>query len=240
MALARGRLILGINCAYHESAAALVRDGEVCFAIEEERLTRTKHAKTARVTNPDELPWNAIRACLAAVPGATLSDLDAIAYSLVPDRRLALIDGDPYEIDDNDGLRHQTRRRRIQSARAGSSATFWPAPPATNRWPRRFHFVPHHRAHAASAFYASPFRRAAVLVVDGIGETSTAWLGRGSPRRSRRNRGNSLPSLDRHALGAGRRLSRLHGIRCLQGHGTGRIRRPRRFASEFDRLFRRR
>ena len=45
MARARGRLILGVNCAYHESAAALVRDGEVCFAIEEERLTRTKHAK---------------------------------------------------------------------------------------------------------------------------------------------------------------------------------------------------
>ncbi len=104
MARARGRLILGVNCAYHESAAALVRDGEVSFAIEEERLTRTKHAKTAQVTNPDELPWNAIRACLAAGPGAVLSDLDAIAYSLAPGRRLALIGGDPYEIDDEMGF----------------------------------------------------------------------------------------------------------------------------------------
>ena len=67
----RAGLILGINCAYHESAAALVRDGEVVFAIEEERLTRTKHAKTAQVTNPDELPWNAIRACLEAAPDAS-------------------------------------------------------------------------------------------------------------------------------------------------------------------------
>ena len=84
MARGRGRLVLGINCAYHESAAALVRDGEVCFAIEEERLTRVKHAKTARVTNPDELPWHAIRACLEAGPARHSSDLDAIAYSLVP------------------------------------------------------------------------------------------------------------------------------------------------------------
>ena len=79
-------------------------DGEVCFAIEEERLTRVKHAKTARVTNPDELPWNAIRSCLDAAPGASLSDLDAIAYSLVPHRRLALIGIDPYEIDDAAGF----------------------------------------------------------------------------------------------------------------------------------------
>ena len=91
-------LILGINCAYHESAAALVRDGEVVFAIEEERFTRIKHAKTARVSNPDELPWNAIRACLESVPDAQLSDLDAIAYSLAPGRRLALIGVDPYEL----------------------------------------------------------------------------------------------------------------------------------------------
>src|ERR1022692_3789976 len=104
MALARGRLILGINCAYHESAAALVRDGEVVFAVEEERFTRTKHAKTARVSNPDELPWNAIGACLESVPDRTLSDLDAIAYSLVPGRRLALIGVDPYELDDDTGF----------------------------------------------------------------------------------------------------------------------------------------
>ena len=177
MALARGRLILGINCAYHESAAALVRDGEVCFAIEEERLTRIKHAKTARVSNPDELPWNAIRACLEAAPGATLSDLDAIAYSLVPGRRLALIGGDPYEIDDDMGF--GTRRgeeefnRRVLGiphilARAAGDESL----------AERFHFVPHHRAHAASAFYASPF-------------PARGHSGRGRDRRDRRRRGSA-------------------------------------------------
>ena len=57
---------------------------EVVFAVEEERFTRVKHAKQARVSNPDELPWNAIRACLEFVPDSKLSQVDAIAYSLAP------------------------------------------------------------------------------------------------------------------------------------------------------------
>ena len=176
----RAGLILGINCAYHESAAALVRDGEVCFAVEEERLTRVKHAKTAQVTNPDELPWQAIRACLDASPGATLSDLDAIAYSLAPDRRLALIGVDPYEIDDD--MAFGTRRGEAEFNRRVRAVPRILANAAGDEsLVDRFHFVPHHRAHAASAFGASLFRQAAILVVDGIGETATAWLGRGSP-----------------------------------------------------------
>jgi carbamoyltransferase len=179
MALHRGCLILGVNCAYHESASALVRDGEVLLAVEEERLTRSKHAKTARVSNPDELPWNAIRACLEAAPPAALSDLDAIAYSLAPGRRLALIGGDPYEIEDDVGF--GTRRGEEEfNARVLGIPQLLARAAGDDSLVERFHFVPHHRAHAASAFYASPFPAAAVLVVDGIGETATAWLGRGS------------------------------------------------------------
>jgi carbamoyltransferase len=181
MALPRGRLILGINSAYHESAAAIVRDGEVVCAIEEERLTRIKHAKTPSVSNPDELPWNAIRACLHAAEGATLRDVSVIAYSLEPGRRLALIDCDPYEIDDETGFgtgagEEEFDRRVLSIPSALADAA------GDNSVATRFQFIRHHRAHAASAFYASPFRRAAVLVIDGIGETSTAWLGRGEPR----------------------------------------------------------
>ena len=145
-----GSLILGINCAYHESAAALIRDGEVSFAIEEERLTRAKHAKTARVSNPDELPWNAIRACLEAAPGRTLSDLDAIAYSLVPDRRLALIGSDPYEIED--GVGFGSRQGEVEFNRASCGIPHMLARAAgDDSLAGRFHFVPHHCAHAASA-----------------------------------------------------------------------------------------
>ena len=180
MALARGRLILGINCAYHESAAALVRGGKVVFAVEEERFTRIKHAKKARVSNPDELPWNAIRACLEFVPETTLSELDAIAYSLAPGRRLAMVGADPYVLDDDSRIRNVTGRGGIQPAQCSEFRRCWPARRMIESIVDRFHFVSHHRAHAASAFYASPFPTAAILVVDGIGEESTAWLGRGT------------------------------------------------------------
>ena len=115
------------------------------------------------------------------IPGVTLSDLDAIAYSLVPDRRLALIGGDPYEIDDGDGLRHQRPVKRNSTGASWAFRAFWPAPPVMNPWPRGFTscriIAPTPRVHSIRLRFA----QAAILVVDGIGETSTAWLGRGSP-----------------------------------------------------------
>jgi carbamoyltransferase len=236
MALARGRLYLGINCAYHESAAALVRDGEAIFAVEEERFTRTKHAKSARVSNPDELPWNAVRACLEFVPEARLSDLDAIAYSLAPGRRLALVGGDPYELDDNRGFGsargEEEFNRRVLGiphtlARAGDDESI----------ARRFRFVPHHRAHAASAFYASPFAHAAILVIDGIGEESTAWLGRGTA--------DGLQVLEEiaypHSIGMlWERLAVYLGFTefdACKVMGLAAYGDDRRFAAEYDRLF---
>jgi carbamoyltransferase len=237
MARGRGRLVLGINCAYHESAAALVRDGEVCFAIEEERLTRVKHAKTAQVTNPDELPWHAIRACLEAAGGAALADVDAIAYSLVPDRRLELIGVDPYDIDDE--MAFGTRRgeqefnRRVLGIPAKVALAAGDASLV-----ERFRFIPHHRAHAASAFYASPFRRAAVLVVDGIGETATAWLGRGSPDGIEPIEEVAYP----HSIGMlWERVALYLGFTefdACKVMGLAAYGNPRSFASEYDRLFR--
>jgi carbamoyltransferase len=236
MALSRGRLILGINCAYHESAAALVRDGEVVFAVEEERFTRTKHAKKAHVSNPDELPWNSIRACLEFVPETRLSELDAIAYSLVPGRRLTLIGGDPYELDDDTGFGtskgEQEFERRLLGvphvlARAAGDPSIV----------ERFAFVPHHRAHAASTFYASPFPNAAVLVVDGIGEESTVWLGRGSALGLQRVEEipypNSIGMLwERVAVYLGFTEFDACKVMGLAAYGD-----HRRFAPEFDRLF---
>lgn len=233
----RGRLILGINCAYHESAAALVRDGEVEFAIEEERLTRRKHAKAARVTNPDELPWHAIRACLESSPDLALSNLDAIAYSLEPHRRLALIDVDPYPIDDHmafgtrSGEEEFDRRvlgiPRILAGAAGDESLI-----------HRCHFVPHHRAHAASAFHASPFRHAAILVVDGIGESATTWLGRGTPdgleKLEQLDYPQSIGMLwERVAVYLGFTEFDACKVMGLAAYGD-----PESFASEYDRLFR--
>lgn len=91
-------LVLGINAAYHESAAALVRGSEVLFAVEDERLTRVKHGKSPSVHNPHVLPDKAIEACLAHA-GVRLQDVDALAYSLQPGRRRAGVDPDPVDTE---------------------------------------------------------------------------------------------------------------------------------------------
>src|SRR5829696_8300576 len=75
--------ILGINAAFHDSSACLVRDGQVVAAAEEERFTRQKHHKRAAPYNAHALPFHAIDYCLASA-GLRLSDLDDVAYSFDP------------------------------------------------------------------------------------------------------------------------------------------------------------
>jgi len=170
-------LILGVNAAYHESAAVLLRGDEVVLAVEEERFSRRKHGKSAQIDNPDQLPWQAIQACLDA-GGVGFADLDAIGYALLPGLRQATVGLDLSDVEEG-GFGSATGEaefdRRVRSVpallaeRAGDPALA-----------ERVRFVSHHLAHAASAFYASPFAEAAVLVIDGIGEKSTCWLGTGS------------------------------------------------------------
>jgi carbamoyltransferase len=172
-------LVLGLNAAYHESAAAIIRGFEVVFAAEEERYTREKHTKVARVTNPDQLPWFAIRDCLRAANCTRLSDVDAVAYSLMPGKRVAMIRSDPYPISEFVGFGTEwgehTFDHRVRSVpQIINTAT------EASSLDARFHFIPHHLAHAACAYYASGLKSAAVLVVDGIGESATTWLGKGS------------------------------------------------------------
>lgn len=169
-------LVLGINAAYHQSAAALCRGTELLFAVEEERFSRIKHAKAARVDNPDELPWQAIDACCQAA-GISLAELDGIAYSLLPGRRSATVGLDPYSLPLGAFGTVEGEDRfdaavcavpRLIADRAGDPALA-----------ERVHFVAHHRAHGREAFFGSGWQQSAVLVVDGIGESATAWLGVG-------------------------------------------------------------
>ncbi|HEY8426912.1 MAG TPA: carbamoyltransferase N-terminal domain-containing protein, partial [Sandaracinaceae bacterium] len=165
-------LILGINAAFEESSAALVRDGRIVMAVEEERLTRVKHAKRARPCDADALPWNAIERCLDAA-GAKLRDVDAIGFSFAP-RRPTGFELHPWSTEDPDGERERRVRGvpALLAARANASALA-----------ERVELLPHHLCHAASAFYTSPFESAAVLVLDSVGESTTAWLGRGRGAR---------------------------------------------------------
>lgn len=173
-------LILGINAAYHEPAAALLVDGNLSFFVEEERINRVKHGKPSRLDNADVLPEAAIRMCLSSV-GATLDDVDLIGFSFDGTGRRRNIGVDRYAdaggwgTTDGENSFHDSLMRvpaRLESL---------------GRRPLggRFRWVPHHVAHAASAFLASPYDRALVLAVDGIAEFDTMLVALGEETRIR-------------------------------------------------------
>jgi carbamoyltransferase len=152
---------LGINAIYHDPAAALVVDGRVVAAAEEERFSRRKHGKRPVPFSAWELPEQAMRWCLAEA-GLTPADLDAVGYSFDPAIAAEMPD-DPY-----DPVRVDYARRA-----AGFLAE---ALPGLDR--DKVRFVEHHVAHAASAGLAAPTRTSSVLVVDGRGEAHSHLAGR--------------------------------------------------------------
>ncbi len=160
--------VLGVSALYHNAAAALVRGGEIRSAVEEERFTRRKQ--------DPRFPDRAIAHCLAQLaPGEAL---DAVAFyedeALSFDRVLSVAAAHA------PGSLGTWRRAAAQMLgdKARIHARLAEAcPPGT-----RLLKVDHHRAHAASAFYPSPFAEAAVLVVDGVGEWSTTSIHRADAR----------------------------------------------------------
>src|SRR5205823_8452891 len=134
---------LGVNAVFHDPAAALVVDGEVVAAAEEERFSRRKHGKPPVAFSTWELPERAARWCLEEA-GLEPAELDAVAYSYDPDLAPGL-NGD-ITADAWEGLRTlfvQRAPRFLRTALPGLD-------------PNRVRFVPHHLAHAASAFLAAP------------------------------------------------------------------------------------
>ncbi len=185
---------LGINAAFHDSSACLVRDGSVVAAAEEERFTRIKHAKRPTPFAAYELPYHAIDYCLQRA-AIELADLDHIAYAYDPAQALRGREASgitlAFEPSANpppgwdspweplfvsyivnaprqllDGVPHHLQ------ARFGHR----------ERMRYRWHFLDHHLAHEASAFLPSPFTEAAVMTLDGRGErvTTSYAVGRGS------------------------------------------------------------
>lgn len=157
--------VLGINAVFHDPAAALVIDGEIVAASEEERFSRRKHGKRPVPFSTWELPEQSARWCLEHA-GLSPADLDAVAYSYDP----ALAPRTEGEITAYgwEGLRTLYARRAplfLRSAFPGLD-------------PGRVRFVPHHVAHAASAYLAGPCDSCAVMVVDGRGERTSYLAGR--------------------------------------------------------------
>ncbi|MGX5359684.1 carbamoyltransferase family protein [Kocuria sp. KH4] len=152
---------LGINAIFHDPAAALVVDGRVVAAAEEERFSRRKHGKRPVPFSAWELPEQAMRWCLAEA-GLTPADLDAVGYSFDPAIAAEMPD-DPY-----DPVRVDYARR--------APGFLAEALPGLDR--DKVRFVEHHVAHAASAGLAAPSRTSSVLVVDGRGEAHSHLAGR--------------------------------------------------------------
>jgi carbamoyltransferase len=158
--------ILGINAVFHDSAAALVVDGQIVAAAEEERFTRRKHGKQAVPFATWELPVHAARWCLAHA-GLQPSDIDAVGYSYDP----RLMHGGT---DDLEGLdRDWEYLRTLYAERA--PRFLQTALPGID--PGALHYVRHHVAHAASASLASPYPDSAVLTTDGRGERTSMLAG---------------------------------------------------------------
>ena len=163
--------ILGISAFYHDSAAALVVDGEVVAAAQEERFTRKKHDY--------DFPKHAVDFCLDHA-GLTAADVDYVGFYDKPIRKF---------------------ERLLETYLAFAPAGYRSFRKALPLWlkqklhlPRimnenldgycgRYVFTDHHESHAASAFFPSPFEEAAIITFDGVGEWSTACFGTGRGHR---------------------------------------------------------
>jgi carbamoyltransferase len=156
--------ILGINSVFHESAAALLVDGEIVVAVEEERFNRIKHGKEADFDNPHQFPERAIRSCLNYA-GLTGRDIDHVAFSFDPKVRRTRYRAEWWD----------PRVEEMFLTRLGQAPDI-AEELLGRRLRQRFHFVSHHLAHAASAFFPSGFDRAAILSIDGIGEVAGSAL----------------------------------------------------------------
>jgi carbamoyltransferase len=168
--------ILGLSAFYHDSAAALVRDGVIVAAAQEERFTRRKH--------DDRFPEKAVAYCLYEA-GLELSQVDAVVFyekPLLKFQRLletaiafapfgfrSFLAAMPVWLQKK--LHHP---REIDNGLRAATGAHYSGP---------IFFTSHHESHAASAFYPSPFERAAVLTLDGVGEWTTASWGVGNGSR---------------------------------------------------------
>jgi len=160
-------IILGISCYFHDASAALISDGQLIAAAEEERFTRIKHDYS--------YPTNAIEFCLKKA-SIDASDIDYVVFFEKPFTKF---------------------ERLLKTAIQGFPKTYWMFAQSMRTWlfdklwikglisdhlkidPKNIMFSEHHISHAASAYYCSPFKESAILTFDGVGEWATTTIGKG-------------------------------------------------------------
>lgn len=162
--------VLGLSFYYHDSAAALVKNGEIIAACAEERFSRKKHSSA--------FPKYAVEFCLDSA-GISLNDIDAIVFYEKPTLKLfrvveSLVSAWPYSLDP-----FVRELPSFLSTKVNISEVIQQHLPG---YKGDILFSEHHLSHAASAFFCSPFDRAAILTLDGVGEWETATMGEGQGR----------------------------------------------------------
>ena len=169
--------VLGINAYHGDASAAIVHDGKLIAAVEEERFNRIKHCAG--------FPEQSIRYCLEAA-GIRLEDLDHVGISRDPSAHLhkKVLFAASRAAKQGTGLINQIKDRlgnaaKVRDVKFELARIF---DISKSRIRAQFHNVEHHRAHLASCFYVSPFERAALLSIDGFGDfISTMWaIGEGN------------------------------------------------------------
>ncbi|MFC0807560.1 carbamoyltransferase [Ensifer sp. P24N7] len=165
--------ILGISAFYHDSAAAIIEDGRIVAAAQEERFTRKKHDA--------DFPTNAVAYCLSAAE-CEMAEVDHVVFYDKPILKFERL-LETYLATSPRGFRsfkmamplwikEKLFQKKLLRRYLGKLA-------GVKQWPGSLLFTEHHLAHAASAFFPSPFASAAVLTMDGVGEWCTTSLGHG-------------------------------------------------------------
>src|SRR5713226_8265716 len=177
--------ILGISCFYHDAAAALLRDGLLVAAAEEERFTRKKH--------DSDFPEKAIEFCLRRA-GIPLSDLDYIVFYEKPFVKFERIIFTSMQTFPKSARLFREAMKHWLLDKLWIKGLIKQKLGAEDR---KILFSEHHLSHAASAFFCSPFEEAAILTVDGVGEWATASMGIGKGNEMRISKEIRFP----HSLG---------------------------------------
>ena len=160
--------ILGISCYYHDASAALLKDGVVVAAAEEERFTRKKHDTS--------FPLNAITYCLKS-QRITMGQVDAVGFYEKPFLKFERLLGQHVQmfpkslktfVSAMPSWIHEKLHIRKSIKKLGYEGEVY--------------FIEHHLAHAAASFLVSPFKKAAILTADGVGEWSTTTWGIGNEK----------------------------------------------------------
>ena len=186
-------IILGISCYYHDSAAALIKDGRLIGAVEEERFSRKKH--------DSGFPHLAIKYCLSEA-GINAQDIDFVVFYEKPLLKFERI------LMTALGTYPKSWKSFSESMISWLGDKLWIKQTIAEELDikkEKVQFVDHHLSHSASAFFASPYEKASIVTIDGVGEWATATIGSG----------HSMPNGDGNILEINREQEFPHSIGLL-------------------------